>query len=69
MKFLQQPNYRHVFYLRDGGVIYAVPNDVVKTLDKRFILSQPERVFEVKVNGMWRKLWPSDIAKWDQEPV
>jgi len=65
-------HFKWIFTLTDaagGGTITADHRDVKKTLDKRPPFSQPQLVYEVLDGRVWRKLWPEDIQRVEQETV
>jgi hypothetical protein len=66
-KWQPQPKYRYVFKLADGSVHHLDPRDAKRVVEKRFHL--PEVCWEVRINGIFRTLWPEDILMWEQEQV
>ena len=69
MTDLRDPGFRYVFRLADGGVVQAHPRDAIRVLDKRTPQSDPATVWEVRVNGVIRRLWPEEIVSVEQEAV
>ena len=61
------PEWRYRITLAAGDEILADPRDCKRVIDKRYPQSAPETVWEVLVNGVVRRLWPSDIAGIEQE--
>lgn len=62
------PDFRHVFRLRDGEVILVAHRDARRTIDRRSDRAPIETVWEVTMpSGLVRRLWPEEIASWDQE--
>lgn len=60
--------FRYVFKMRDGEAIIASPKEVRRTLDKRNDDTEPELVWEIQVNGVWRTYWDSsDVESWAME--
>jgi len=65
-------HFKWVFTLTDhagGGTISIDHRDVKKTLDKRHPNQAPVLVYEVLQGRIWRKLWPEDIQRVEQETV
>jgi len=65
-------HFKWVFTLTDragGGTISQDHRFVKKTLDKRPGQHTPVLVYEVLDGKIWRKLWPEDIQRVEQETV
>lgn len=65
-------HFKWVFTLADGaggGTISCDHRSVKKTLDKRLPGEQPQLVYEVHDGKMWRRLWPNDIVRVEQETL
>ena len=63
------PEFRHVFRLRDGEVLVVPARDARRVLDRRGDGAPVVAVWEVEVRGVVRRLWPEEIAGWDEEDV
>ena len=64
------PAYRHVFILTDGETIIVPDYAARRVIDRRSDRAPVQTVWEVTMpSGLLRRLWPEDIASWDNEPV
>ncbi len=69
MTNLRDPGFRYVFRLADGEVVHAHPRDAIRVMDRRNDGAPVQTVWEVRVNGVIRRLWPEEIAGVEQEAV
>ncbi len=67
--YAKEPDWQYRIRLNAGGEIVAAPRDCIRVLDKRTPQASPQTVWEVRVNGVVRRLWPEDIAGIEQESV
>jgi hypothetical protein len=67
--YAKEPTWRYRIRLADGGELFLDPRDCVRVIDSRTKPpnERPETVWEVRVNGVIRRLWPEDIADIEQE--
>jgi hypothetical protein len=65
--YAKEPDWRYRVTLAAGGELLVDPRDCKRVIDKRTPRSPAVTVWEVRVNGVIRRLWPEDIARIDQE--
>jgi hypothetical protein len=65
------PTWRYRIELAEGGQILADPRDCIRVIDSRTAPphERPVTVWEVRVSGLVRRLWPEDIAAIEQEAI
>jgi hypothetical protein len=67
--YAKEPTWRYRIRLAAGGELVLDPRDCVRVIDSRIPApnASPQTVWEVRVNGVVRRLWPEDIAGIEQE--
>jgi hypothetical protein len=65
----RQREFRWQIKTADGETIVAAPSEVERVIDRRGEWEKPRVVYEVKINGIIRRLWPEDITNMDMIPL